>query len=122
MPPWLCVALGSAAGGVARWLLAGALSRPGAAWPSGTLAVNVAGALLIGLLARRLLGPDAELARLLLATGFCGGFTTFSAFSLETLRFVQDGKTGRAMAYVAASVVLSLAATAAGWALGRRAG
>ena len=121
MPPWLCVALGSAAGGVARWLIAGAMNRPGTAWPAGTLAVNVAGSLLIGVLARRL-GGDAGVAWLLLATGFCGGFTTFSAFSLEALRLLQEGRTGRALLYVVASVGLSLAAAAVGWMLGRRAG
>ena len=122
MPAWLCVALGSAAGGVARWLVSSALARPGADWPAGTLAVNVAGSLVIGVLARRLLGPDVGLAWLLLATGFCGGFTTFSTFSLETMRLVQDGKAGRAMLYVVASVGLSLGATVAGWAMGRRVG
>jgi len=122
MPPWLCVALGSAAGGVARWLVTGALQRPGAAWPAGTFAVNVAGSLLLGFLARRLVGPDAALAWLLLATGFCGGFTTFSAFGLDTLRLVIEGRPARAMLYVVASVALSLAAVTAGWALGRRGG
>lgn len=122
MPPWLCVALGSAAGGVARWLVTGALQREGTTWPAGTFAVNVAGSLLLGFLARRLVGPDAALAWLLLATGFCGGFTTFSAFGLDTLRLVIEGRPARAMLYVVASVALSLAAVTAGWALGRRGG
>ena len=122
MPPWLCVALGSAAGGVARWLVTTALQRPGTTWPAGTFAVNVAGSLLLGFLARRLVGPDAALAWLLLATGFCGGFTTFSAFGLDTLRLVIEGRPARAMLYVVASVGLSLAAVTAGWALGRRGG
>lgn len=122
MPPWLCVALGSAAGGVARWLVTTALHRPGVAWPAGTFAVNVAGSLLLGFLARRLVGPDMALAWLLLATGFCGGFTTFSAFSLDTLRLVVEGRPGRAALYVVASTGLSIAAATAGWVLGRRGG
>jgi fluoride exporter len=119
---WLLVAAGSAAGGVCRWLLVGALQRP--AFPTGTLAVNALGSLLVGWLAARLgdaqAGPAAT-ARLLLVTGFCGGFTTFSAFSLETLRLAQDGRGARALGYVAASLALGLAAVAVGWMLGRRA-
>lgn len=118
---WLLVAAGSAAGGLCRWLLAGALQRPGV--PAGTLAVNVLGSLLVGWLAARVgdgQGGSAAPARLLLVTGFCGGFTTFSAFTLETLRLAQDGRGARALGYVAASLALGLAAVAAGWMLGRR--
>ena len=119
----LLVAAGSAAGGACRWLLSGALQR--AAFPTGTLAVNALGCLLAGWLAARLGEPAAagpgHAARLLLVTGFCGGFTTFSAFSLETLRLAQEGRGGRALAYVAASLLLGMAGVAAGWALGRRA-
>lgn len=119
----LLVAAGSAAGGVCRWLLAGLLQR--ATFPSGTLAVNALGCLLAGWLAARLGEPStagpAQMARLLLVTGFCGGFTTFSAFSLETLRLAQEGRGGRALAYVAASLLLGMAAVATGWAAGRRA-
>lgn len=122
MHPLLVVA-GSAAGGLCRWLLAGLLQR--ADFPTGTLAVNVLGCLLVGFLAARLGEPSAagpaSLARLLLVTGFCGGFTTFSAFSLETLRLAQDGRGMRALLYVGASLLLGLAAVAAGWAAGRRA-
>jgi fluoride exporter len=119
MPPWLCVALGSAAGGVARWLVTTALQRPGTTWPAGTFAVNVAGSLLLGFLARRLVGPDAALAWLLLATGFCGGFTTFSAFELETHRLLLGGAWMRAVLYVLASVLVGLLAMRWGLLAGR---
>jgi CrcB protein len=118
---WLLVAIGSAAGGMLRWLLAGALQRPH--FPAGTLAVNVAGSLLVGFIAARLgdaTDATTNATRLLLITGFCGGFTTFSALTIETLRLAQEGRGGRAMLYVAASVALGLGAVAAGWMLGRR--
>ena len=114
---WLLVAGGGAAGSLCRWLLAGATQRLD--FPAGTLLVNVLGSLLVGWLAARL-GETWSDARLLLVTGFCGGFTTFSAFTLETLRLAQEGRGGRALANVAASVVLGIAAVATGWMLGRR--
>ena len=114
---WLLVAAGGAVGSLCRWLLASAVQRP--VFPTGTLFVNVLGSLLVGWLGARL-GETWSDARLLLVTGFCGGFTTFSALSLETLRLAQEGRGGRALANVAASLVLGLAAVAAGWSLGRR--
>lgn len=119
---WLLVAAGSAAGGVCRWLLAAALQRPG--FPVGTLAVNALGSLLVGIVAARLgdaTDARASAMRLLVITGFCGGFTTFSALSLETLRLAQEGRGGRALAYVAATLALGLGAVALGWTIGRRA-
>jgi len=115
----LLVALGSALGGVARALLAGAVQRTAgvhAALPWGTLAVNTLGALLIGGFVGVLatLRDDAPAARALLVTGFCGGFTTFSAFSLEVTTFLERGLWPRAAAYAAASVVLTGLATALG--------
>jgi fluoride exporter len=94
---YLWVGLGSALGGVARYGLSGVVARWfGAAFPWGTLFVNVTGSLLIGFLAtlsapdgRFLLSPDA---RALLMIGLCGGYTTFSSFSLETLNLVRDGE------------------------------
>lgn len=89
------VAAGGVVGCLGRYWLAGAVQRLGGhAFPSGTLAVNVAGSLLIGLvmalsLERGLLDEDA---RILLATGFCGGFTTMSTFSYETLALLRDGE------------------------------
>lgn len=89
-----------------------------ASFPAGTLVVNVTGSLLIGLLAglaesRSLLGPEA---RLLLVTGLLGGYTTFSAFSLETLVLLRAGQTATALVAVSLQVVLGLAAAWAGFA------
>lgn len=118
---WLLVALGSAAGGVTRWVLAGALQRP--FFPAGTLVVNALGSLIVGFVAARLgdaSDATASATRLLLITGFCGGFTTFSALTVETLRLAQEGRGGRALLYVASTLALGIAAVALGWALGRR--
>lgn len=110
----LVIALGGAAGSVLRYL-AGVFIPPAQGFPVGTLAVNVLGSFLIGVFARVLAAPDADhVLRLALTTGFCGGFTTFSAFSAETITLMQQGKVGRAMAYVALSIALGLGATALG--------
>jgi len=122
-PGWLAsvlwVALGSALGGVARFLASVLVAeRLGDSFPWGTLLVNLTGSFLIGLLAslalpdgRPLLGPSA---RLLLMTGVLGGYTTFSALSLQTLQLLQAGQPARAGLYVAASVALCLLAVWAG--------
>ena len=86
-------------------------------WPLGTLVVNVAGSLAIGV-AYVLLAQRAQVAPLAMA-GFLGGFTTFSAFSLDALKLWEGGQAVQAAAYVAASVILSLAAVALGAALAR---
>lgn len=113
----ILVALGGAAGSVARFLTVTALARVAGGWPWGTLAVNVAGGLAIGLL-YVLLDQRAQLSPLLVA-GFLGGFTTFSAFSLDALKLWEAGQALQATVYVAASVILSLAAVALGAALAR---
>lgn len=113
----ILVALGGAAGSVARFLTVTALARVAGGWPWGTLAVNVAGGLAIGLL-YVLLDQRAQLSPLLVA-GFLGGFTTFSAFSLDALKLWEAGQALQAAVYVAASVILSLAAVALGAALAR---
>lgn len=119
MPTVLAIALGGAAGSVARWWI-GLLSPTHAVFPWATLAINVSGSLLLGILlsTHALVAVPAEL-RLALTVGFCGGFTTFSTFSAESVRLVQSGAWGRATAYIVASILLSLAAMAAGIALGR---
>lgn len=117
----LYIALGSALGGVLRYLIGGLIQRlAGTGWPVGTLVVNVSGSLLLGVLLRHALtsGMSAEL-RALIAVGLCGGYTTFSTFSYETAALVEDGAWMRAAGYVAASVVLSLIAMFAGFAAAR---
>lgn len=111
------VAAGGAAGCVLRYLVVVATQGTPGAFPWGTLAVNVAGSLLLGAVLGAL--PTDNAGRLLFGTGFCGGFTTFSTFSAETVALVAHGQLGRASAYVASSVTLSFLAVAAGIAAGR---
>ena len=115
------VALGGAAGSVARYLLGGAVQRwSGATFPVGTLAVNVAGCFLIGAVLQHLAGQQSQqVMRGLVVVGFCGGFTTFSAFSSEVVSLAGTGAVGRAAAYVGLSVALSVLATVAGMAVVR---
>jgi fluoride exporter len=115
----ILVMLGGAIGAAARYHLGGLAARAfGSAFPWGTLLVNIAGGLLIGLLFAR---TPAEPARLLLGVGVLGGFTTFSAFGLETVQMFERGALAPAFSYVLASVVGALLATVAGLALGRAA-
>lgn len=111
------VAIGGAAGSVLRYLTSVlALAWLGPAFPWGTLAVNAAGSLVIGAMA----GADVEgQARLLLVTGFLGGFTTFSAFSLEAT-MLWGRAPALSVAYVAGSVLLGAACCMAGFWLFRR--
>lgn len=112
------VALGGAIGSAARYGVTLAAARM-TALPLGTLAVNVAGSFLMGFFAAALaLRGNQHLAPLLL-TGILGGFTTFSAFSLDTLTLWERGEAGLALAYVFGSVLLSLLAIIAGLAIGR---
>lgn len=111
------VALGGALGSAARYGVGVAAARWfGADFPWGTLMVNVAGGLAMGLLAART--EQADAARLLLGVGFLGGFTTFSAFSLETVRLMQQ-RPELGLAYIAASLALSVGACWLGLMLGR---
>ncbi|MDF1504376.1 CrcB family protein [Roseisolibacter sp. H3M3-2] len=111
----LLVAAGGAAGSVARFLVGRALAGVPGGYPWGTLAVNVAGSLLLGAVLARWPAPDAE-ARLWLGVGVCGGFTTFSAFAAELVTLPP----ARAAVYAAASLVLGGAAVLAGLALAHR--
>jgi CrcB protein len=116
------VALGGAVGAVARYAAVTALGQwLGPAFPWGTVAVNVAGSLAMGLLvgaADRVWQPGPEL-RLFLTVGVLGGFTTFSSFSLDAALLIERGDIAGAVAYVTASVILSIAALVAGLALFR---
>ena len=107
----LIVMLGGAIGAGLRHLVGqAALARFGPGFPWGTLTVNLAGGLLIGLIAGWFVRHGAtETARLFLVVGILGGFTTFSAFSLETYLMLQRGEFGVAASYVGTSVVGSVA-------------
>lgn len=118
----LIVAAGGALGAVARYGVGRLL--PASGWPWPTLTVNVVGGLLMGLLAGWLAfrgGAQGETIRLFAAVGLLGGFTTFSAFSLETALMIEKRQFALASGYVAASVVLSIAALFLGLMIARRA-
>ncbi len=111
----LWVALGSAAGGMARYAVSGAVAnRIGETFPWGTWVVNLSGSFLIGILAAVLAAEDAAL-RSLLMTGICGGYTTFSSFSLQTLNLARNGEWLAAGGNVAGSVVACLVAVWLGY-------
>lgn len=117
------VALGGAIGALLRWLVMGWAGRSlGHGFPWGTACVNVAGSLVMGLAAAALLerlpGGFGRFGPFVLS-GVLGGFTTFSAFSLDALYLMERGRAGAAAVYVGGSVALSIAALAAGLALGR---
>ncbi|MEN0040599.1 MAG: fluoride efflux transporter CrcB [Pseudomonadota bacterium] len=116
--------LGGGAGAVSRHLVNGvALRAVGPNFPAGTLAVNVIGSLLMGLFIGWIVKSGASTeTRLLVATGFLGGFTTFSAFSLDVANLWERGAGGVALVYVVASVILSVAAVFAGLAIARAVG
>jgi CrcB protein len=109
----LVIGIGSFLGGIFRYLISGFIqNRFFSAFPFGTLSVNILGCLLIGVvfgLADR--GNLSQEWRLFLATGMLGGFTTFSAFSNETVGMLRDGQFGYVSAYIAGSVILGLLAT-----------
>jgi CrcB protein len=119
---YVLVALGSALGGVARVALSGGIYRRwGTSWPWGTLAVNLVGCFLIGVLfgwaeVRFRLSPGT---RLFLMAGFCGGFTTFSTFALESSQLLKSGAPLAALVYAMSSVVLGVTLFWTGTLVGR---
>lgn len=117
MHPLLLVAIGGALGSMARYGAASAVNRfAQSSFPWGTLAVNIAGSFLIGLVMVLLMkaGEWRESSRLLLVTGILGGFTTFSSFSWETWKLIEDGRLVMAMTNIIASAGICLVATVAG--------
>jgi fluoride exporter len=120
----ILVAAGGAAGAVLRYLLGlQAMRSLGAAWPYGTFAANMLGGLAMGALAGWLWsrgGPDAERWRLLLGVGLLGGFTTFSAYSLELVQMLERRAVLTAGAYALGSVAASVGALWVGLLLARR--
>jgi CrcB protein len=112
----LLIAIGGAAGSVLRYLIGGRVQHFAPhGFPVGTLFVNVVGCFLIGIFVRQFMNIQTHnYLRALLMVGFCGGFTTFSAFSMETVGLIEGGEYPRAMAYITLSVLLCLIATFAG--------
>ena len=110
---YLLIGVGSACGGMARYFFSGVVATlTGGAYPYGTLFVNVTGSAFIGFFAT-LTGTDGRLlvsssARQLVMVGICGGYTTFSSFSLETLNLMRDGQWTAAGTNAVTSVVLCL--------------
>lgn len=111
----LLVALGGAVGSVCRHLLS---SMNAASWPWGTFAVNILGSLIIGLLvglvSKGIVSPEMKL---LLVTGFCGGFTTFSTFANESFGMMKAGDVLMTAIYIGASIVVGILAVWGGLAL-----
>jgi fluoride exporter len=119
MISYIWVALGGAIGTAARYWLSGVVAQSfGETFPWGTLIINVTGSFVIGFFAA-LTGPDGRLfvssnARQFVMIGMCGGYTTFSSFSLQTLNLVNSGEWYRALANIGLSVVFCLIAVWAG--------
>ena len=118
----LLVFLGGGCGSVCRWGISLWLKRYAVSLgglPIHTLAANLLGCMLIGMFTAWLAKqPNPQLA-LLLVTGFCGGFTTFSTFSLESLELFRAGQTGIALLYIAISMLVCLAGVGIGFWLNR---
>jgi CrcB protein len=113
----LLVGLGGGIGSILRYVASIMLTTK--RFPYATLSINILGSFVIGLVLAFSIKNEhfANNWKLFLATGICGGFTTFSAFSLENMQLLQSGKTGVAFLYIALSVVLGIAATFAGYQL-----
>ncbi|WP_312783740.1 fluoride efflux transporter CrcB [Brevundimonas sp.] len=125
MMQFLLVAAGGALGAMARYGLGLTVGRlaPGEAWPWTTLTANITGGLLMGLLAGWLAlkaGAGQESIRLFAAVGVLGGFTTFSAFSLEAALMIERRELATAFVYAVGSVVLSIAALFVGLMIARK--
>lgn len=118
MATTLWIALGGALGSVARYWVALWALPVSRSLPLGTIGINIAGSFAIGFFGTLTLAhgryPVPESARLFFMVGFCGGFTTFSSFSLQTLDLLRTGAPGRAFINAAASVLLCLGAVAVG--------
>lgn len=117
------VFVGGMFGTAARYGLESALPHRSPDWPVATFAINIVGAFVLGLVLETLSmrGPDVgarQRVRLLLGTGFCGAFTTYSTFALETVMLARDGEGGTAIAYAVTTVILGVLAAWAGIVVG----
>ncbi len=118
----IAVAIGGASGAVMRWLMASGIQKmAGGAFPWGTFAVNAVGSFLLGFLFVWLIerSTASELVRLAVTVGFLGAFTTFSTYSLESIRLLQEGALALAFGNVIGQVVVCLALTWLGIQLAR---
>lgn len=119
MPILLQVALGGAIGASLRYLSVTAIARMFTTFPYGTMFVNVAGSFIMGVLAIWLMQKtDARYAPLLM-TGMLGGFTTFSAYSLDAMKLIEQGRMGAAGLYIGGTVLLAIGALALGMMVAR---
>src|SRR5437764_7955121 len=127
MLAYLWIAIGSALGGMARYACSRAVAlRYGETFPWGTLTVNVVGSIVIGFVAA-LAAPESRVmispnARQFIMVGLCGGFTTFSSFSLQTLELIRNRDFGEALGNVLLSVAACMAAVAIGYIAGTSVG
>ena len=126
MMNYLWVALGSMVGGVSRFWISGLVaSRMGTVFPWNTLVINVTGSFVIGILGAwtapegPLNGPQRTTVTSLLMVGLCGGYTTFSSFSMETVNLIQAGNMAYAALNIVLSLILCLSATWMGVVIGR---
>ena len=110
----IAVFIGSGLGGMCRWAVS---QVPCTSWPAGTLIANVGGCFLLGWLSR--MAPGSEMVRMLLMTGFCGGFTTFSTFCNEGLALMRGDHFVLAALYASASLFIGLLAVQAGTIMGK---
>ncbi len=115
----LFVAVAGATGALSRYAISAALPRPEGGFPWATLAINLAGSLVLGLVVAIAPGRWSEELRLGIGVGFLGAFTTFSTFSVEAGALVRAGQARSAAAYVVVSVLGGLALAAGGYAAGR---
>ena len=114
---WVAFVVAGAVGAPARYLVDGWVQdrTPGDSFPWGVLVVNVTGSFLLGLVSGLALYHGfPKVPRLVLGTGFCGAYTTFSTFTFDTVRLLEEGATATAWRYVATTVALATAAAAAG--------
>jgi len=121
---YVWVMIGSALGGVLRYAITRLTLTLSAGFPFGTILINIAGSFVIGYFGALTLHGGrysvSDNTRLFVMVGICGGFTTFSSFSLQTFDLLRNGAWGRAMANIVVSVVICVAATALGHAAGQK--